>query len=313
LTEQTVTKSKGDVDNGVKKDYLANFLEEWKACRAVFKDFDERLHDIRKYGFTFITGLLTVEALLIPAGSKPESIPDLIKFAVLCASLILITVLHCIDKGYRLFGKLTMNRARVLERRLNLELSEIISSRSIRSFSEKVIPGIYCCYAVVVVLFGWAILASSDAFWIYIIILGIGPFAATYLPHKIVPFYEHGKEDWSIFPLEIRKGDWLRVTLTNLDEDTPIIFKKGVIIFTIRRQSQTSPEKQIKAEDDAIGVENSYTWLLNRDELPTLPGIYRIYIRAREGEEEKTKRKKQPEPEVPEPEERTFPQEIWLR
>jgi hypothetical protein len=41
------------------------FLEEWKQARDVLKSFDDRIHDLRKYGFTFITGLMAVEGILL--------------------------------------------------------------------------------------------------------------------------------------------------------------------------------------------------------------------------------------------------------
>ncbi len=40
-----------------------NALDEWKESRAILAIFDENLHDIRKYGFTFLAGLLTIDIL----------------------------------------------------------------------------------------------------------------------------------------------------------------------------------------------------------------------------------------------------------
>ena len=32
-----------------------NAIDEWKETRAVMARFDENLHDLRKYGFSFVT------------------------------------------------------------------------------------------------------------------------------------------------------------------------------------------------------------------------------------------------------------------
>jgi hypothetical protein len=38
--------------------------KEWETAREVISKFDERLDVLRRYGFTFITGLLTAQSLL---------------------------------------------------------------------------------------------------------------------------------------------------------------------------------------------------------------------------------------------------------
>ena len=40
--------------------------EEWAEARKMLGYFDEKLHDLRKYGFTLITGLLAIQGLLLP-------------------------------------------------------------------------------------------------------------------------------------------------------------------------------------------------------------------------------------------------------
>jgi len=109
----------------------ANHLAEWKQARDVLKHFDEKLHDLRKYGFTFLTGLLAVESILIPTSfvTTIEKIPDSAKFAIFTVTLILIIALHLLDRNYVVFQQAANTRAKVLERELNLELSEIISIR----------------------------------------------------------------------------------------------------------------------------------------------------------------------------------------
>src|SRR5919198_1002235 len=51
----------------VNSDYN-NYSEEWKSCRDTADRFDEILHDLRKYGFSILTGLTTAGSFLGFAG-----------------------------------------------------------------------------------------------------------------------------------------------------------------------------------------------------------------------------------------------------
>ena len=57
----------------------------------ILKTFDDRIHDLRKYGFTFVTGLMAVEGILLPwkppiATTAASEISDEAKFGVLVAT-----------------------------------------------------------------------------------------------------------------------------------------------------------------------------------------------------------------------------------
>jgi len=41
-------------------------LLEWQTIRELLFKFDSLVHDIRKYGFSFVTALLTAQAILVP-------------------------------------------------------------------------------------------------------------------------------------------------------------------------------------------------------------------------------------------------------
>ena len=49
-----------------------NYNEEWKSCRETVSKFDSTLIDLRKYGFTIITSLLTAGSFL---GFNAPTIP----------------------------------------------------------------------------------------------------------------------------------------------------------------------------------------------------------------------------------------------
>src|SRR2546422_2829705 len=48
-----------------------NRLEEWKTARDVLTKINERIHDLRKYGFSVVTTLLTISGFLSTTGTTP--------------------------------------------------------------------------------------------------------------------------------------------------------------------------------------------------------------------------------------------------
>jgi hypothetical protein len=94
--------------------------KEWQAAQDDLLKFDDYLHDIRKYGFSFVTGLLTVDVLF--GQEDPE-----FKLAALIGTMALIVVLFVIDRNYRVFNAAANIRATLLERRSPAELSQTIT------------------------------------------------------------------------------------------------------------------------------------------------------------------------------------------
>lgn len=65
-----------------------NALDEWKEARSVIARFDNNLHDLRNYRFTFVTGLLAANGLLSQGGTSV--VPAGVKAGVLVATMGLI-------------------------------------------------------------------------------------------------------------------------------------------------------------------------------------------------------------------------------
>ena len=135
--------------------------EEWAEARKMLGYFDEKLHDLRKYGFTLITGLLAIQGLLLPSIQVgPEIVntveynathvlvknetrttnggaPDLtksgfaypVKIAILAVTLVLVLALRWLDGNYQGLQRGAAIRAKVIERFINFELSDSISVR----------------------------------------------------------------------------------------------------------------------------------------------------------------------------------------
>src|SRR5919198_5006052 len=93
----------------VNSDYN-NYSEEWKSCRDTADRFDEILHDLRKYGFSILTGLTTAGSFLGFAGPS-----KVLQIGVIVVTMVLIMVLYWLDIYYQslLFG--ASFRARFLE------------------------------------------------------------------------------------------------------------------------------------------------------------------------------------------------------
>lgn len=101
----------------------ADLTTEWNAARAVLERLDNDLHDLRKQGFAFITGLFAVGAFF----TSSKDVSSAGRLAVLLATLSLIVAVAVIDRNYRIMLQGAANRAKALERRSNFELTLEIS------------------------------------------------------------------------------------------------------------------------------------------------------------------------------------------
>jgi hypothetical protein len=73
-----------------------NYSEEWKVCRETIDRFDGILVDLRKYGFSILTGLTTTGSFL--GFSAPTAN---IQIGVIIVTMALIMVLYWLDIYYR--------------------------------------------------------------------------------------------------------------------------------------------------------------------------------------------------------------------
>lgn len=151
-----------------------NDLEEWKQARSVLQFFDDKLHDLRKYGFSFLTALLTAESFLTKAPTNAQpSLPDEVKFAVYCVTFVLIVALWLLDTNYRAFQEATAKRAIVLEKRLNFELSQEISRKYVEARIARHVFVVYLCFVLGVLALGWSALRCSQCLFVCLIIVAL--------------------------------------------------------------------------------------------------------------------------------------------
>ncbi|MHB8105519.1 MAG: hypothetical protein ACYDG5_08320 [Dehalococcoidales bacterium] len=271
------------------KDY-DTFEKEWEKAREVLSFFDDKLHDLRKYGFSFLTVLLTGESFLVPL-----KLPDLVLLGVFTITLLLICTLHLIDKNYVSFQEAAYSRAMVLERRLNMELSEMIATRYTTDGISRHVIYIYELIILGVIAFGCFTFAEKT---IYAPILAaMAVIAGGYIVwhNTRSKFYRHYPSDWIITPLLCSKTQPVTVMISNLNDKItrvskkaphlsdmvdvqdglvdPIVFLKNDIILEIINQTDFKA-KPVFAKEDIVFYD-SYSIVLKREHFGE-PGLYKI-------------------------------------
>lgn len=251
-------------------------LKEWERSRDVLEKFDEYTHDVRKYGFSFVTALLTAQAILTPSG-----VPGYIKLGIFLATLVLLVALRLFEKNYELFQRAASSRARILEKFLNLELTETITWRYKFEGILGIVTHIYGIFAIGVGVLGTFVMAGDPLFfglpWIIPLWIAVGV-AIVYIMrisgHSLD--FERGLEDWTLDRLECRKDEKIRITLTNLDPEKPILIHAGEILWEIRSEEDSwSSIKYAERENSIEPDYGNYTWLWDPNEVPK-GGIYKV-------------------------------------
>lgn len=136
-----------------------NALEEWKITRSKISDFDNNLHDLRKYGLTFITGLLAANSL-----QAYLNFGSLTKFFIAVITIAIITVLYILDIYYQKISDAASIRARILETTiLNMELNETINHRFQTENLFNYIKAVYVGFITITVAIGVIIIAIAPS------------------------------------------------------------------------------------------------------------------------------------------------------
>jgi hypothetical protein len=256
-------------------------LEEWKQARDVLKTYDDRIHDLRKYGFTFITGLITVQGLLLPwippTGQQGAiGIPDPAKFGVLLATTLLIIVLRWFDGNYQGFLYGAATRAKVIERFLNLELTDEISVRyEIEKLGRPKII-LYAGFEGAVIGLAFALLPEHIDWPIYLLVGSIVESLIYYF--RFSPEKLRGKfpgTDWAIDRLQCSTDQQVRIMMTNLGQQD-VCFTKNNIAWMIKNKNGKEIHTEVLGENLAIAPGFSYVW--DWKVPPIDPGIYRIFV-----------------------------------
>ena len=132
-----------------------NKLEEWKQCIFLLDKFEDRLDAVRRYGFTFIAGLLSADAIL---GQVSGVVVNLsVKIAVLWIAAFLILILRVLDRDYQLLQRVIGNRARELEKDSGMSLERDILENYVKLGIWRFTLALYYGFECLVLLLGLAI------------------------------------------------------------------------------------------------------------------------------------------------------------
>lgn len=297
-----------------------SFFDEWKTARDVLDKTDDNLHDLRKYGFTFVTALLTAQSILIPASSSSTSnavvAQPVVKLAVFGVTLVLIIALQVIDRNYLVLQQAAATRALVLERTLNLELTEVISLRYSLGHVRRNVGVIYGLFVVGVAILG-SVALSSDSRLIAVLLL-FAVVAGFFIYKAEQLSYPYGIGDWSVNRLECSPGDEVEITLTNicqaednlrmygmdLPRETQITFEKNQVLWALVKEeygvympneeaakaciskeamealvddkTRCIASKEVGPDIFVLHVRDSYVWPCKIPE-ETSEGVYELY------------------------------------
>lgn len=254
-------------------------FEEWQQARSVLARFDNNLHDLRKYGFSFITGLLTADTLLgQQAANANITIPNYVKLAVFIVTLGLVCTLKLLDMHYSRFENAASMRAKILEKRLNLDLGGTISFFYDHGALWRFVQYVYLMFIGLTALLALSVLWPDIP---DVIGLAIASILAAIVVNEIHKW--KGKlhtEDWSVDKKIAYAGEPIRITWTNLNTDTAIKIPANSLAWIIRGtgkdEEKLCGESPILARDIILkGELDSYDWLWYAD-VP--PGLYRLMI-----------------------------------
>lgn len=272
-------------------DYENQDYREWVMVRNSIDKFDGYTVDIRKYGFTFITGIITAQAILTPT---PVSYP--VKFSVIIVTMALILAIALFEQYIRIMQRAAVQRALILERRLNIELTELIG------FQYELNHGEYFKYALYIVfIFGTSLFAffiigintnellinqlpyGQKIEIIGVMILFVSSIIGLFIIFDVYKYkYRNDGEDWTVDKVVCQRGENVRITLTNIGKEKMSIDPCSMVEIK-REDNKKLPQKVYHCNlyhHIEIGPGNNYTWLLNTSKCSA--GIYQICPKHRE-------------------------------
>ena len=275
-------------------------FKEWEKARDILKEFDDRLHDLRKFGFSFLTALLTGSTILFESwlaagpGDEGTPLPEFVKLAILVITMGLLVVLYLNDRNYRVFQRAAATRATVLERKLNLELTEVIAQRYQNERVGVFAFLLYAAFTIGVFILGLVALSQVTNIVLLSIAFSISIAAIVLLDRSIVKFkYPYGAIDWTLDRLQLNPGDKLHITLTNLSK-SEITYPKDSVLWKIAKDGEKDAvnNESIVRLDKPLTIEPNtsriYMWDVPMEEEVT----YQIYRAVFDGETRQLKKTK---------------------
>jgi hypothetical protein len=114
--------------------------DEWAECRATIGRMDSTLADIRKYGFSLVTLLLTANALI----TNTNAVAD--RVAASSVVMVLVLVLFLMDRYWWVLLREAVERAIELEIGLGIHVSYRLSEVARRSHNTGAASAVYAIF-----------------------------------------------------------------------------------------------------------------------------------------------------------------------
>jgi hypothetical protein len=124
-------------------------FQEWKECRSIIARLDTILVDLRKVGFSLITGLLTASAFLnflgVPTAQGVPAPATDVSAAVFIMVMVLVAALFSVDTYYQVLLSGAVERTLDLEAETQppIRVTRCLSRNAIRSGSSFIIVALY--------------------------------------------------------------------------------------------------------------------------------------------------------------------------
>ena len=126
--------------SGIAADPPDSSKDEWAECRTTIGRMDSVLADIRKYGFSLVTLLLTASALITTAD------PVLDRVAASSVVITLVLVLFLMDRYWWVLLRQAVERAVELEAGLGMSVSSRLSDIARRSHNAQAATVVYAIF-----------------------------------------------------------------------------------------------------------------------------------------------------------------------
>jgi len=189
-------------------------MSEWTAARATVERFDGYLNDLRKYGFTLVTGLLAVTGYL--SSSPATALSPSVKLGVSAAILVLVVTLSILDSLYSSFQRGAVTRAQILEGFLNIDLTSAIAYYVAAGRFRSHFLWVYAAFATSTFVLGASVLWGDP---LQLLVMMVAYAIALVLIVVFGSDAHVGMVDWSVDQKLITAGAPIRVTFTNLIPD----------------------------------------------------------------------------------------------
>ena len=147
------------------------WFKEWAECRAIIGRFDGILSNLRKYGFTLVTGLFTASALFGGFGNATTKVRDVA--VVFIGIMVLILVLFFVDTYYETLLNGAVERALDLENvtEQKVDVTKYLSTNAAKNGSTFATVFIYVGLLCTAGFVGFSIAGTGGVFdvttWTY--------------------------------------------------------------------------------------------------------------------------------------------------